>query len=553
MPEANYGKATTVYIVSRTPERWGMGGSTTFSGRSPPRTGVSRPLSPPRPRGPVDPLLRSLAGSVRGVVRTDRAEIDRVGKDASHLRGRPVAAVAPRDTDDVVALVRWARAHRVPLVPRGAGTSLDGESVPTRGGVVVDLAGWSSIADIRPEERSARVGPGTVNRDLQRALAPHGMFFPPNPGSWTTSTIGGHVGTNASGPRSFRYGPTRAWVRAVEAVLGTGEVVRWGSRAAKRSVGPDLLSLFVGSEGTLGVATEVTVRLAPVPAVRLGVVVPLGEGVPLGVLAARLAGAPGTGLSAIEYLDRACADELGHLPGSDLHPTGALLLLEIEADRRAEARSRLARVASVLRGANVPTTPAIYEDADALWTLRGRAGISLDERLGLRIREDVAVPLGEVDRLVDALTRIGAVERVPLYLFGHLGEGSLHPNYAVASDDPTGARVRAAVLSASLALGGTISAEHGIGAVKSAFLERELGAVGVRMLRTVKHACDPDGILNPGKLYPAEPRQGAGRSSPSPSGSAAGPAHRGSPIVARFAGSGVRKRPAPPRRRGARP
>lgn len=425
--------------------------------------------------------------------------------------------LAPRDVDDVVTLVRWARSNGVPLVARGAGTSLDGESVATQGGVVVDFTGWNSILEIRPHERAARVGPGVVNSDLQEALRPHGLFYPPNPGSWKASTIGGNVGTNASGPRSFRYGPTRSWVREVEAVLGTGDVVRWGSRAEKRSVGPDLLSLFVGSEGTLGIATEVTVRLALLPPVRLGIGVGLPEERGIGSLAASLAGARGTGLSAIEYLDRECAGDLADIPGLEPQEPGPLLLLEIEADDRADGGARLERVRRVLAQAGVSAPPTVYEDADALWTRRGAAGVALDRRLGLRIREDVAVPIGAIDRLIVELRRIAELERAPLYLFGHLGEGSLHPNYAIDPAGQAGARVRSAVLAASRALGGTISGEHGIGAVKVPYLEGELGAVGAGLLRTVKHACDPDGILNPGKLYPPAPADG--RSSRSPSGS----------------------------------
>ena len=475
----------------------------------------------------MNSTVASLERAVRGTVRSDAPELQRVGRDGSHVRGTAIASVAPRDAEDLVALIRWARARSVPLVARGAGTSLDGESVPVGGGVVVDLSGWNDVREIRVDERLARVGPGLVNRDLQAALAPHGLFFPPNPGSWTVSTIGGHVGTNASGPRSFRYGPTRAWVGAIDAVLGTGALVHWGSRAVKRSVGPDLVSLFVGSEGTLGIATEVTVRLAPLPAVRRALVVPLPGDLALGPVAGGLARAAGTGLSAIEYLDAACAAELSGPAGFDLPHEGPLLLLEIEADGTEDAGARERRVRSLLDRAGVGSEPTVYDDADALWTLRGRASLALDARLGERIREDVAVPLPEVDRLLAALERIARVERVPLYVFAHLGEGSVHPNYAVDPAGARGRRVRAALLAASLALGGTISAEHGIGAVKVPFLTDEVGAPGVGVLRALKAACDPDGILNPGKLYPPAPRAAARRPSRSPSGSGAARGRRG--------------------------
>jgi D-lactate dehydrogenase (quinone) len=503
----------------------------------------------------VDPPLDTLARELRGVVRTSPEALARANRDASHVVGRAAAVVAPKDPEDVVALVRWARTHRVPLVARGGGTSLDGESVPVRGGVVVDFGGWNRILQVRVEDGWARVEPGVVNRDLQVALEPHGRFFPPNPGSWTTSTVGGHVGTNASGPRSFRYGATRAWVRQLDAVLGTGERVRWGSLAAKRSVGPDLLGLFVGSEGTLGIATEVTVRLAVRPEVRLGLVIPLAAQVSLGRLAVALSGASPAGLSAVEYLDGDCARELSGTDGFERTADGPLLLLEVEADSVADSRRRSELLRSVLRGVGVTEEPRVYEDADALWTLRGRASVELDRKVGERIREDVAVPLSQVDRLLREVRVIAAREHVPLYLFGHLGEGSLHPNFVVDPGGARAARVRTALVRASLRLGGTVSAEHGVGALKARYLEAELGRPGVELLREVKRSCDPAGILNPGKLYPLDARPAARGSSRSPSAAAAGRSRSGSPSgAAGRRGTRARFRARDrPRRRAARP
>ena len=459
-------------------------------------------------------------------MRTDAESLAPFRRDASHLEGSPRAVVAPTDADDVRALVEWARRYHVPLVSRGGGTSLDGESVPADGSVVVDLSGWTEVLEVEPDERWARVGPGVVNRDLQEALRPHGLFFPPNPGSWTQSTIGGNVATNASGPRSFRYGPTRAWVREVEAVLGTGERARFGARVAKRSVGPDLLPLLVGSEGTLAVITEVTVRLAHRPALREGWVLSLPEDVSLGTVARRLARTPGTGLSAVEYLDHGSASAL-----TETRPVGwptgsSLLLLEIEAAGPAEAETRRRRVRAALRAVGVPGRPTVFSDADELWTVRGASGVVLEERMGRHVREDVAVPLGRIDALLRTLREIARSASVPLYLYGHLGEGSLHPNYVIDPKTPAADRIRAAVLTASLGLGGTVSAEHGIGRLKIPFLERELGRAAVALLAAVKRHCDPDGILNPGKLYPT-PARAAGRGpSRSPSGSAGGAARR---------------------------
>ncbi|MCI4372164.1 MAG: FAD-binding oxidoreductase [Thermoplasmata archaeon] len=491
----------------------------------------------------------SLERAVRGDVVLGGDALDRLGRDGSHVRGAPRAAVRPLDEDDVVDLVRWARRHRVALVPRGAGTSLDGESVPIRGGVVVDLSGWKEVGPIDAEARTVRVGPGVVNLDLQSALRPSGLFFPPNPGSWATCTIGGNVGTNASGPRSYGYGAARRWVRAVEAVLGTGERVRWGSLAEKRSVGPELLHVFVGSEGTLGIATAITLRLAPIPAIRNGWAVRLPAKVRLGRIASTLARTGGTGLSAIEYLDPVCAEGLPFGRTSRGRSGSALLLLEIEASSRAEARQHRLRVRTVLRAAGVPSEPTEFDDANRMWSVRGEAGRVLDDRYGPRVREDVAVPPARVDELVTQLRRIATDERVRLFLFGHLGEGSLHPNYEVDPGSPQAERIRSAVWRASLGLGGTISGEHGIGRLKRRFLDRELGAPAMRLLWAIRDACDPDGILNPGKLY-ADRGPTSGRSFPSPSGRAARPIRRGLPtsVVRR---RGVRSKS--PKRRAVSP
>jgi len=496
--------------------------------------------------------VRSLASTVRGRVTARDVDLAALDHDASHLAGRPVAAVSPVDADDVEALVRWARRTRTPLVARGGGTSLDGESVPIDGTVVVDLSGWKRILEVDADALWARVQPGVVNWELQRALHPRGLFFPPNPGSWTTSTIGGNVGTNASGPRSFRYGATRAWVREMEVVLGTGARVRLGARVAKRSVGPDLLQLMVGSEGTLGVTTEVTVRLAPVPARREGLVVPLPAKVALGRLAGRLARVPESGLSAVEYLDRNCAAAIAERRNAPWPSGVALLLLEVEAGDAEEAERRVERLRSALGEVGAAERLTVFPDADALWTLRGSSGDALEERFGRTVREDVAVPLARVDALLRAFDGIARRASVPYFLFGHLGEGSLHPNFAVSPASPTAERLRAAVLRASRSLGGTISAEHGIGRTKREFLAEELGAGAVDLLRAVKAACDPDGILNPGKLYP-EPARGARPPSRSPSGRRAGRTRNGSPSDAR--GSTGRRAPSParPRRRAARP
>jgi D-lactate dehydrogenase len=448
------------------------------------------------------PGLAALRGVLAGDVLEGEAARIAASRDASFVVGVPDAVVRPVGADDVVALVRWAREHRIPITARGGGTSLDGESVPVHGGVVVDFSGWTDVGPVDPVGRTVRVGPGVVNHDLTERLAPFGLFFPPNPGSWRSSTIGGNVATNASGPRSFGYGPARRWVHSAEVVLGTGERLVLGTTLTKRAVGPELLDLVVGSEGTLALVTSVVLRLAPTPARRCAVVVPVPRGSALGPLAISLAGRPSLRLAAVEFVDERVASVLRARPGARLPGDGPLVLLEVESDGVGSETDALGELDGVLRGAGVPNTPFVVPDADLLWTLRGEAGALLDGRTGPRVREDIAVPMDAIDAALEGFRSIAERAGRELYVYAHLGQGNFHPNIAVDPATEAGARVRSEILSLARQLGGTVSGEHGVGSVKRGYVGEELGEGVVRLLRGWKSLCDPDGVLNPGKLLP---------------------------------------------------
>jgi FAD/FMN-containing dehydrogenase len=467
----------------------------------------------------IDPGdLARLRGALSGSVEADPARLGPVASDASDVHGAPDARVVPEGVPDLVALVRWAIAHRTPLIARGAGTSLDGESVPTHGGVVVDFSRWDRILEIDPVDGIARVQPGVVNRVLDRRLGEFGLTYPPNPGSGESSTIGGNVATNASGPRSLRHGPTRSWIRALEVVDGTGALWTAGGRFAKSSVGPDLVGALVGSEGTLALFAEVTVRVAVRPARRTGIVLALPDGRPLGGFLAELRDLLGAGVSAIEYADAGTADVLGKVAGSGW-PTGrGLLFVEVEGSE-VEEGDLLARLDAACRRLGLPEDPRIYEDADRLWRIRGEAGPALERDGGHGLREDVAVPVSRLDELLGALQAIAERFGTTVRIFGHLGEGNLHPMFAVDPRSPRASELRDALCEVTLRLGGTISGEHGVGATKRRWLPVQLGEPSIAVLRALKSTLDPHGILNPGKLLPdlpprdAEPPFG----SPSPS------------------------------------
>jgi D-lactate dehydrogenase len=450
----------------------------------------------------VDPsAIAELAGRFRGRVVSDPEALTRYAHDASSAVGRADAAVAPADESDVEALVRWARSHRIPLVPRGGGTSLTGGSVPLEGGLVVDFGGWDRVLEVLPEERLVRVQPGVVNYQLHRTLLPHRLFLPPNPGSWQSCTIGGNVATNASGPRSFRYGSIRAWVRQLSVVLGTGERVQLGSRTRKRSLGPELLNLFVGSEGALGLITEVTLALAPAPPRRWGVVVALPASTSLGSIVVQLSERLAPTLSAVEFLDERVSDALARVPGRPLPVGSRLLLLELEDWQSDAGEVVLEQLSQALASMGLPPDPAIEPNADDLWSRRGQSGVALAAGGGPRLREDVAVPIPQLDNLLAAIVAIAQHHGVEVATFGHLGEGNLHPNFWVEPESPEGRRIQEELLETVRRMGGTVSGEHGLGAAKARFLSPEMGPTARELLETLKGRCDPDGILNPGKLF----------------------------------------------------
>jgi len=442
-----------------------------------------------------------LSGALAGELRTDEAARASVAADASGLVGTAEGVVRPAGAEDLVALVAWARSTRTPLVARGAGTSLDGESVPLLGGVVIDFSAWDRVLEIDPVDGNARVQPGVGNRALDRALRPFGRTYPVNPGSGATCTLGGNAATNASGPRSYRHGSTRHWIRALEVVDGRG--ARWtaGGRWAKASVGPDLLGMLVGSEGTLALFSELTVRVALRPERRTGLVVPVPSGVPLGAFVREVADALGPEGSALEYVDRATAAALRTVAGRDWSGDRGLLLAEIEGNDRGE-EAALARLEALAGARALPEEIAVFEDADRLWEIRGAAGPALGRDGAPALREDVVVPLTRLDALLAEIPRIAERHAVEVHVFGHIGQGNLHPNFVVDPRSETARRVRAELVDAALRLGGAVSGEHGVGATKPDAMDRQWGAPARALHRRIKETLDPDGILNPGKIWP---------------------------------------------------
>src|SRR5688572_14131968 len=432
--------------------------------------------------------------------------LDPYAADALGIGAPPDLVVIPGTTEEISAVARLCNEHRVPLVVRGAGTGYTGGAVPTCGGVVLSMERLNRILEIDQVNLLAVVEPNVITGDLQRAVEEVGLFYPPDPASLDSSSIGGNVAECAGGPRAFKYGTTKRYVLALEAVLPTGEVVRTGSKAVKNVVGYDLTQLLVGSEGTLAIITRVTLRLIPKPPARatLSAAFPDIRGAVDAVsalLQRRVIPA------AIELIDADSLRAAEAYAGRTLAAGDALLIVEcdgtpaavVDEIDRAEAACRDAGASGMARAAS-------DADRDALWTVRRQVSLALRATGLLKVNHDVVVPRGRVPELFQVIEDIRRRYNLRIASFGHAGDGNIHVNLML---DPQDADQRARAKEAErrlfeqvVALEGSISGEHGIGFAKAAYLDIELAPDEIDLMRRVKTAFDPNNILNPGKIFP---------------------------------------------------
>jgi glycolate oxidase len=423
---------------------------------------------------------------------------------ASGERHVPDAVVFPATTDEVSGVVQVCAHHRVAVVPRGAGTGYAGGSIPLGGGVVLNLCRLSSVLGMEREAMRMKVEAGVVTADVHRRASAVGLYYPPDPGSSTTSTIGGNVACNAGGPHALRYGVTADHVAGATAVLADGRVVRLGEGG---DGGTDLLRLLVGSEGTLGVVTEVILRLIPAPPARSTVAAAFAD---MDAAAAAVASIAEAHLvpAALEFLDEAALDAVRGTGVAAYAPrAGALLLVEVEGDAATvAAESDAIRTAIDSAGAVAVETATDEATAHRLWAARKAISAAVARVMIGKVNEDVVVPRDRCAELVAAIGRIGQEQRVPVVNFGHLGDGNIHATFLIDPRRP-GDRARADAAAENLfevvlAMGGSLTGEHGIGYTKLAYLERQIGEGSIALMHRLKSALDPQGILNPGKKIP---------------------------------------------------
>lgn len=455
---------------------------------------------------PINAEIRSRIAAIPGLaVIDDPGKMEEYGRDktpgAFHA---PDLVVEATEVAPIQELLRLANECRFPVVPRGLGTGLAGGAIPIHGGVVLSLAGMNRILGIEPRNMIAVVEPGVRNLDLKNAVREYGLFYPPDPASNDTCSIGGNAATNAGGPACVKYGTTRDYILGLEAVLPSGELIETGVRTRKGVVGYDMTRLLVGSEGTLGVMTKLIVRLVPHPA----------DVATLVTLFPTLAGAMETittilmrGFmpSTLEFMDARCLELAGDLLFFDRSvKAGAMLLIESDgAPEKIQNEIDAIRKICVAGGACDAVVAVDEERRSKMWEVRRAISLRIEENHPLDIQEDVVVPLGRIAEFVSCLPDYEATFGVRIYAFGHAGDGNIHLSITAESPDTRSAAEKGVyeIIRKVISMGGTMSGEHGVGTAKQPFLELELSPENIRLQRAVKRLFDPNLILNPGKIF----------------------------------------------------
>ncbi|MFV0439484.1 MAG: FAD-binding oxidoreductase [Desulfopila sp.] len=419
----------------------------------------------------------------------------------------PEVVAFPVSADQVSRIMQLASTHRIPVVPRGAGTGMTGGSLPVKGGLVLAMTRMNRIVEIDRQNQIAIAEPGVITADLQQEARKYGLFYPPDPASVKFCTLGGNAGECAGGLSAVKYGVTKDYIIGLEVVLPSGDIITTGTRTEKGVTGYDLTRLFIGCEGTLGIITRLTCRLLPLPQARQTFLITADSLVAATSLVATILNR-GILPCTLEYMDRTA---IGVVSSVMTEPppaaTEALLLVELDGDTAAVAdeAEKLARLLAEYPALSVRKA-ASAEERTALWQARrsiSPAALTLKPN---KMGEDVAVPRSRIPELVTFCEELAAELNLIILTFGHAGDGNIHVNIMLDRSDPAqeraGEEAKRRLFEFTIAIGGTLSGEHGIGTTKARYLPLELNPATIRAMRQIKQLFDPLGILNPGKIFP---------------------------------------------------
>ncbi len=456
---------------------------------------------------PVDTLITRLSRLLPAdALHTDRADLIAYSYDNSRHHGLPQIVALPSTHDEVVAIVRHCAELRVPVIARGRGTNTTGASIALHGGLILSCERLTRIIEVDAEDRVAIVEPGVLNGDVQQAAAAHRLFFAPDPTSAAFSSIGGNLACNAGGPRAVKYGASRDNVLALRCVDGGGREHRLGSRTTKGATGYDLMRLLIGSEGTLAVITEATLKLLPMPESVRTLRALYRDVESAAAAVARLMRQPQIPC-ALEFMDGEALRLAREVGGADIPAAGALLMIEIDGAEAAMAHAQSAIIAAA-SGTGLLQIDAAQSATEVarLWAARKALSPALKTIAPMKINEDVVVPVSKVPALVAKTRELAERSGIAIVCFGHAGNGNLHVN--LMFDPANAAQAKAApgvleeLFATTIALGGTLSGEHGIGREKRDFMPLAIASTTLDLMRAIKAQFDPHGLMNPGKLLP---------------------------------------------------
>ncbi|WP_425340312.1 FAD-binding oxidoreductase [Ammoniphilus resinae] len=428
------------------------------------------------------------------------------------FQSMPDAVIIPQTTQEVAEILKLANEHLIPIVPRGSGTNLAASTIPVHGGIVLNMNRFNQIYEIDQQNLTATIGPGVVTADLHGAVEAVGLFYPPDPGSMRISTVGGNMAQCAGGMRGLKYGVTKDYIMGLEYVLPTGEIMRCGGKNVKDVAGYDMTRLLVGSEGTLAVVTEITLKLVPLPETKRTLVAYYANLVDAAKTVEKIIAnkiVPAT----MEFLDQGTMKVVDDFAKLNLPlDMKSMLLIEQDGPEDVVVRDieKIAEIAKQEGAVEVKVADTLEEGAKLL--AARRAALSALSRLRpTTILEDATVPRSRLAEIVQEVERIAEKYQVDICTFGHAGDGNLHPT--CMTDERNQEEIHrveqafAEIFEAALRLGGTITGEHGVGAAKMNYLHLKVGEGGIELMKRIKEAFDPNNIMNPGKMFPSSTRR----------------------------------------------